>query len=39
MSIVPAYIAEDLAPTGALRASINLGNRLLVQGTPAAPAA
>jgi polar amino acid transport system substrate-binding protein len=37
MSIVPAYIAEDLAPTGALRASINLGNRLLVQGTPTAP--
>jgi polar amino acid transport system substrate-binding protein len=37
MSIVPTYIAEDLAPAGALRASINLGNRLLVQGTPAAP--
>jgi polar amino acid transport system substrate-binding protein len=37
MSIVPTDIAEDLAPAGALRASINLGNRLLVQGTPAAP--
>jgi polar amino acid transport system substrate-binding protein len=38
MSIPPAHIAEDLAPTGVLRASVNLGNRLLVQGTPAAPA-
>jgi polar amino acid transport system substrate-binding protein len=37
MSLVPTYITEDLAPTGALRAAINLGNRLLVQGTPAAP--
>jgi polar amino acid transport system substrate-binding protein len=38
MSTAPAAIAEDLAPTGALRATVNLGNRLLVQGTPAAPA-
>jgi polar amino acid transport system substrate-binding protein len=38
VSIVPDPIAADLAPTGALRAAINLGNRLLVQGTPAAPA-
>jgi polar amino acid transport system substrate-binding protein len=38
MGIVPASIAENLAPTGALRATVNLGNRLLVQGSPAAPA-
>jgi polar amino acid transport system substrate-binding protein len=37
MSTVPTYITEDLAPTGALRAAINLGNRLLVQGTAEAP--
>ncbi|WP_163513530.1 transporter substrate-binding domain-containing protein [Fodinicola acaciae] len=30
-------IAEDLAPTGVLRASINLGNAVLAQGTPDAP--
>ncbi|GLZ78380.1 ABC transporter substrate-binding protein [Actinorhabdospora filicis] len=30
-------IARDLAPTGILRASINLGNPLLAQGTPEAP--
>ncbi len=30
-------IAEDLAPEGTLRASINLGNPVLAQGTPAAP--
>lgn len=30
-------IATDLAPTGALRASINLGNPVLAQGTPAQP--
>jgi polar amino acid transport system substrate-binding protein len=35
---VPPAIVEDLAPTGALRASINLGNPVLAQGTPAAPA-
>jgi len=30
-------ITADLAPTGALRASINLGNPVLAQGTAAAP--
>jgi polar amino acid transport system substrate-binding protein len=30
-------VADDLAPTGSLRASINLGNPVLAQGTPAAP--
>lgn len=30
-------IATDLAPTGALRASINLGNPVLAQGTAAQP--
>ncbi|UOZ03836.1 transporter substrate-binding domain-containing protein [Amycolatopsis sp. WQ 127309] len=30
-------IAGDLAPTGVLRASINLGNAVLAQGTPDAP--
>ena len=30
-------IAQDLAPTGVLRASINLGNPVLAQGTPDAP--
>lgn len=30
-------IAEDLAPTGTLRATINLGNPVLAQGTPDAP--
>lgn len=29
---------EDLAPTGALRAAVNLGNPVLAQGTPAEPA-
>lgn len=32
-----ARIAADLAPTGTLRASINLGNPVLAQGTPDAP--
>ncbi|MFJ9358900.1 transporter substrate-binding domain-containing protein [Streptomyces mirabilis] len=31
-------IAKDLAPPGTLRASINLGNPVLAQGTPTAPA-
>ncbi|MET9955269.1 transporter substrate-binding domain-containing protein [Streptomyces sp. NPDC006339] len=31
-------VAADLAPTGTLRASINLGNPVLAQGTPDAPA-
>jgi hypothetical protein len=30
-------IVTDLAPTGAPRASINLGNPVLAQGTPEAP--
>jgi len=30
-------LASDLAPTGTLRASINLGNPVLAQGTPTAP--
>ncbi|MFB7453005.1 transporter substrate-binding domain-containing protein [Streptomyces sp. NPDC056194] len=33
----PALVT-DLAPTGVLRASINLGNPVLAQGTPEAPA-
>jgi polar amino acid transport system substrate-binding protein len=31
-------VADDLAPDGVLRAAINLGNPVLAQGTPAAPA-
>jgi polar amino acid transport system substrate-binding protein len=38
MSVVPASITRDLSPTGTLRAAINLGNPVLAQGTPAAPA-
>ena len=30
-------MTSDLAPTGTLRASINLGNPVLAQGTPVAP--
>jgi polar amino acid transport system substrate-binding protein len=37
VEIVTAAIAQDLAPKGILRASINLGNPVLAQGTPAAP--
>jgi polar amino acid transport system substrate-binding protein len=37
VTAVPAAIAKDLAPTGTLRASINLGNPVLAQGTPTAP--
>lgn len=33
----PVQLAADLAPTGTLRASINLGNPVLAQGTPEAP--
>ncbi|WP_128985018.1 transporter substrate-binding domain-containing protein [Streptomyces roseicoloratus] len=33
-----ADLAADLAPTGTLRTSINLGNPVLAQGTPDAPA-
>ena len=35
--IATAAITQDLAPTGVLRASINLGNPVLAQGTPDAP--
>ena len=38
MTIAAAALAPDLAPTGALRASINLGNPVLAQGTPTTPA-
>jgi polar amino acid transport system substrate-binding protein len=34
---VTTAITKDLAPNGVLRASINLGNPVLAQGTPAAP--
>jgi polar amino acid transport system substrate-binding protein len=34
---IPADVLKDLAPTGTLRASINLGNIVLAQGTPDAP--
>ncbi|MET9023832.1 transporter substrate-binding domain-containing protein [Actinopolymorpha sp. NPDC004070] len=37
MTAGTAAIAEDLAPTGVLRASINLGNPVLAQGTPTNP--
>jgi len=37
MSVSPD-VMKDLAPTGKLRATINLGNIVLAQGTPAAPA-
>ncbi|MFD7445987.1 transporter substrate-binding domain-containing protein [Streptomyces sp. NPDC059909] len=38
MRTVTAAITKDLAPDGVLRASINLGNPVLAQGTPTAPA-
>lgn len=37
MSTIPPDIVKDLAPSGRLRAAINLGNPVLAQGTPAAP--
>ncbi|MGW5362064.1 transporter substrate-binding domain-containing protein [Actinopolymorpha pittospori] len=37
MTTATAAITDDLAPTGTLRASINLGNPVLAQGTPEAP--
>ncbi|MER7958477.1 transporter substrate-binding domain-containing protein [Streptomyces sp. NPDC096030] len=37
MTTATADIARDLAPTGVLRASINLGNPVLAHGTPDAP--
>lgn len=35
--MLPVDLRNDLSPTGALRASINLGNPVLAQGTAAAP--
>ncbi|MEU1080441.1 transporter substrate-binding domain-containing protein [Streptomyces sp. NPDC005908] len=37
MTLIDAELAHDLAPTGVLRASINLGNPVLAQGTPDEP--
>jgi polar amino acid transport system substrate-binding protein len=37
MGTTNALISDDLAPTGVLRASINLGNPILAQGTATAP--
>ena len=37
MSADPSAVAPDLAPTGTLRASINLGNSVLAQGSSSAP--
>jgi polar amino acid transport system substrate-binding protein len=37
MSPVSPDVVKDLAPTGKLRAAINLGNPVLAQGTPEAP--
>jgi polar amino acid transport system substrate-binding protein len=38
MRNLTATIVTDLAPSGVLRTAINLGNPVLAQGTPAAPA-
>ncbi|MFE9817266.1 transporter substrate-binding domain-containing protein [Streptomyces sp. NBC_00236] len=38
MKIATASVIADLAPSGVLRASVNLGNPVLAQGTPADPA-
>ena len=38
VSGVPDPVVSDLVPGGVLRAAINLGNPVLAQGTPAAPA-
>jgi polar amino acid transport system substrate-binding protein len=37
VSTVPPDVVKDLAPSGKLRAAINLGNIVLAQGTPEAP--
>jgi polar amino acid transport system substrate-binding protein len=37
IAVVPADIARELAPHGVLRASVNLGNPVLAQGTAVAP--
>ncbi|GGX29163.1 transporter substrate-binding domain-containing protein [Streptomyces lomondensis] len=34
---IPTAVIKDLAPSAALRVSINLGNPVLAQGTPTAP--
>lgn len=34
---IPADVLRELAPTGTLRAGVNLGNGVLAQGTPDAP--
>jgi polar amino acid transport system substrate-binding protein len=38
MRKMPPAVVTDLAPSGVLRAAINLGNPVLAQGTPAEPA-
>jgi polar amino acid transport system substrate-binding protein len=35
--MIAAAVVNDLAPTGTLRASINVGNPVLAQGTPSEP--
>lgn len=37
VKVPSADVVSDLAPTGSLRASINLGNPVLAQGTPNSP--
>ena len=37
MRSMATAVARDLSPTGTLRASINLGNPVLAQGTPEDP--
>ena len=37
MSTIPSDVVKELAPTGKLRAAINLGNIVLAQGTADAP--
>ncbi|MFB7711655.1 transporter substrate-binding domain-containing protein [Streptomyces sp. NPDC056105] len=37
MTLIDAELARDLAPTGVLRASINIGNPVLAQGTSDEP--
>lgn len=37
MSVTPALIVDDLAPTGVLRAAVNLGNPVLANGSPTDP--
>jgi polar amino acid transport system substrate-binding protein len=37
VSPIPADVVKSFAPTGTLRAAINLGNMVLAQGTAAAP--